>query len=91
MRRIDAKYDARVNDSGRVEIVNRATGEVLPEDEPLIVFRAKDKTVRPLIGQYRDLCRESGSPRAHIDRIDSTLRTFEQFAADFPDRMKTPD
>lgn len=91
MRRIDAKYDARANDAGRVEIVNRATGEVLPEDEPLIVFRAKDSTTRNLINHYRELCMEHGSPRAHIDRIDSTLRTFEQFAADFPDRMKTPD
>jgi hypothetical protein len=84
-RKIDGKYSAVVT------IVNHYTGEVLEEGEPLIVFRAKDKNARAVIQYYRKICEASGSPQEFLKLIDSTLKNFERFAADHPERMKRPD
>lgn len=89
-RRIDGKYSA-VLIGKRIEIIKTETGEVLPHEEPLILFRAKDTLLRRMIAFYRDLCLTHGSPRRHLDGIDAEGRKVEQFAAAYPERMKIPD
>lgn len=86
MRRIDAKYHIE-ND----QIVKTTTGEVLPEDEPLILFRGKDSLLRRLMAFYGDLCRSHGSPQEMLDLVDQSLYGFEKFAEEHPERMKVPD
>jgi hypothetical protein len=71
-------------------IVNTATGAILPEDEPLILFRAKDKLLVPLLDQYRQMCERQCSP-AHIAGIAAEQRKVRAFALEHPERLKTPD
>jgi hypothetical protein len=65
---IDRKY-------GRVTMEH---GSHIPDDEPVIVFRAKDQTMQKLLAYYMLLCMKAGSPRRHLDII---LDTAEDFAA----------
>ncbi len=74
----------------RPVIVNTASGQILPEDEPLILFRAKDKLLVPILGFYRNLC-GMRSPAAHVNGISREIAKCEQFAFAHPERMKDPD
>lgn len=61
---IDAKY-------GRVTLEHGTIGE----DEPVVVFRAKDKLLPKVLAYYHLFCLREGSPRRHLDLImDSLLR-----------------
>ena len=47
----EPKYDAV---DGR--IVNRATGEAIPDDEPIMIFRAKDVKSTGVLSNYMHSC-----------------------------------
>jgi len=49
-------------------IINRASGEPIPHDEPVFIFRARDKYAAPLIGQYWR-CLENGPHSDAVRRI----------------------
>lgn len=55
---IDGKY-------GRVTTEHGTIGE----DEPVVVFRAQDKLLPDVLTFYELLCKYSGSPQHHLDRI----------------------
>lgn len=61
---IDSKY-------GRV---TTERGDIAP-DEPVVVFRSKDKLLPQVLEAYRDLCVQMGSPRHHVEGIEQTLDT----------------
>lgn len=63
---LDGKY-------GRVTLENGTVGE----EEPVVVFRAQDKLLLPLMHEYRRLCEEAGSPARHLDQIDASCRQIE--------------
>lgn len=46
------------------------------EDEPVIIFRAKDKLAPQLIMIYKVLCREAGSPDHHLDLVSKACHRF---------------
>ena len=62
---LDLKY-------GRVTLEDSDIGE----DEPVVVFRAKDGQAVRLLEQYRKLCADAGSPQAHLDRIEQNISVF---------------
>ena len=69
-------------------IVNRASGEEIPADEPVFIFRARDMYAANNIRLYAGLFpRESSHYAAVIGRIEDFLR----FAQQHPERMKEPD
>jgi hypothetical protein len=68
-------------------IVNRASGEEIPGDEPVFIFRARDVHAVYALKAYAAQCGETSHALAVADRIAD----FERFAAQHPDRMKTPD
>lgn len=78
----DPKYDII---DGR--IVNRHTGEAIPDDEPIFIFRARDKRAVPALLEYADLCRDPG----HVAAIQKRVKHFRAFASRHPERMKLPD
>lgn len=84
----DPKYDFC---DGRV--INRDSGELVPLDEDVFVFRARDVLSLPVLKVYRSLVRDLGSPgvEAHLQAIDERIAHFEQFRHDHPERMKEPD
>lgn len=55
---VDRKY-------GRVTTERGAIGE----NEPVVVFRAQDKLLGPLLDHYMALCVAAGSSQNHLDLI----------------------
>lgn len=79
----EPKYD--VNSEGR--IVNRATGLAIPDDEPVFIFRARDRNALQTLRFYRDIC----SDAEHVVVVEKRIIEFSNFRHNHPDRMKEPD
>lgn len=58
-------------------IVNRSTGQRIPEDEPVFVIRANDKHAIATIMHYQDLC----DNKKHADDLNEVLRDFATWEA----------
>lgn len=84
MRQIDGKFKT----SGDI---TKLDGTPVPEDEPLILFRAKDACVPEMLEHYSKLCKEKGSPEAHVAHLDAYIEKMKQWQADHQDRVKIPD
>jgi len=78
----EPKYDFR---DGR--IINRATGEAIPLDEPVMVFRGRDRHAAEALLAYMKLIE---NPK-HIHAVSLRLADFGAFAVNHPERMKEPD
>lgn len=86
----EPKYD--VTDQG--QIVNRVSGQPIPDDEPVFIFRARDLFAASALNAYlRALCAADSEVVGHDHRhaIRTRVRDFERFALQNPDRMKVPD
>jgi hypothetical protein len=69
---IDNKY-------GRVTLENKRSIE---DDEPVVVFRAKDMCLPEVLMVYLGLCRQLGSPQVHLELIQDTLHKVERWQAE---------
>jgi hypothetical protein len=85
MKAIDPKYSI----DGE-HIVKTATGERIPDDEPLILFRARDRHAARMLHYYRGLCRQDECTEFHMRGIKNRIDAFEQFAREHGERMKQP-
>lgn len=70
-------------------IINRASGEAIPLDEPVMVFRARDVHAIPVLDAYLRAC--NGGPVQHVRAISARIAHFMEFARHHPERMKAPD
>jgi hypothetical protein len=86
VRKIDLKH--HIDDEGR--IVKTGNGVPIPEDEPLILFRARDRLALPMLRSYRDICAADGCNDFQLGQIDELITRFEAFAAGHPEVMKQP-
>lgn len=75
---IDNKY-------GRVTLEHGDIGE----DEPVIVFRARDEALPALLYVYRQLCANAGSPERHLELVDETREKIVAWQR--ANGAKTPD
>ena len=66
---------------------NVASGEMIPDDEPVMVFRARDIHAVRVIEHYLSRVRDE----AHFDAVAVRRDDFLAFAAEHPERMKEPD
>jgi hypothetical protein len=78
----EPKYALR---GGRV--INRASGEAIPLDEPIMIFRGRDKYAAGVIQFYLAMLLNV----AHRVAVGDRLRDFNRFREQFPDRMREPD
>jgi hypothetical protein len=78
----EPKYDVRDG-----SIINRATGEAIPDDEPVFIFRAKDIRAVGILKRYQQGCTDP----AHREAISQRIADFEEFARTQYGRMKEPD
>lgn len=76
----DTKYGRVITEHGDI-----------PDDEPVIVFRARDITTTSLLAHYLKICAKEGSPRRHLHIIIETLERFRVWQMNNPDRVKVPD
>ena len=63
----------------------------IPDDEPVIVFRARDTTTPDLLAYYLMRCVKKGSPKRHLDLIVATIERFRRWQVENPDQVKVPD
>lgn len=68
------------------KLVNRQSGEQIPDDEPVMIFRAKDRHAKHGIAFYLGHC----SDLMHKQAVTQRLIQFEKWANDHPERMKEP-
>lgn len=71
-------------ENGRV--INRWSGEAVPQDEPVMVFRARDCHALGAISAYMDMIHDPH----HKEVVYARYKQFEDFAAEHPERMKEP-
>lgn len=63
----------------------------IPDDEPVIVFRARDMTTPDLLAYYLMRCVKKGSPMRHLELIIGSIERFRSWQRDNPDKVKVPD
>lgn len=86
VRKIDLKHHVDENS----QIVKTGNGVVVPEDEPLILFRGRDRLAVRLLRQYRILCIADGCNDFQLGQVDELIKRFEDFAVSNPSTMKQP-
>lgn len=73
-------------------IINEASGEPVPTDEPCMVFRARDVHAETAIAHYiAALVHDTQVPTSHVQAVVARLEAFRKFRASWPSRMKKPD
>lgn len=85
MRQLDGKFHI---DGER--IVKTSNGEAIPDDEPVILIRARDYLALPLLLHYRELSRQDGCNDYHMSGIDRVIEQFTAFSVEQSARMKQP-
>jgi len=86
VRQIDLKH--HVDENG--QIVKTGNGVVIPQEEPLILFRGRDRLAVPLLKEYLQLCIEDGCNDYQRGQIEELIARFSSFAAEYPQVMKQP-
>jgi len=89
MKVIDPKFHIE-HDANSVLIVKTSNGEVVPEDEPLMLFRARDRNALPMLRYYQDCCYKDGCTDFQMEGIANRIAAFEDFRSKNPKRMKQP-
>lgn len=69
------------------QIVNRLSGAPIPDDEPIFIFRAKDRLAVRILTAYFSAIENPEHARA----VAARLEDFKRFAREHPERMKDPD
>lgn len=82
--RIDEKHHIEFH-----KIVKTTNGQPLPDDEPRILFRGRDRLALPLLRHYRELCVADGCNDYQLESLDRMIAEFEEFAENSP-TMKQP-
>lgn len=68
-------------------IVNRASGEEIPADEPVFIFRARDAKALAALYPYHAVINDD----EHTAAVWARIMDFRTFALTKPERMKEPD
>jgi hypothetical protein len=63
----------------------------IPDDEPVIVFRARDKHLPAVLNHYLTLCELSGSPDRHLALIRRNHERIVAWQQDHPGEVRNPD
>lgn len=66
--------------------VNRLSGEEIPGEEPVMLFRARDKHALAALLFYQ---KQVSDPH-HVMAVQNRIVAFQAFADAYPDRMKEP-
>lgn len=78
----DPKYG--IQDS---RLVNMTTGEPIPHEEPIFIFRAKDRKMLHALSAYLIVCDDTD----HVEAIEQRMVAIEAWQARNPAKLKEPD
>jgi len=82
---IDPKYHIEGE-----KIIKTSNGEEVPDDEPMILFRARDNLAVDMLKTYLQISIEAGCTDHQILGVTERISEFERFAYENPERMKQP-
>ncbi len=85
MRKIDGKFHVEGD-----EIIKTTNGEALPDDEPLFLFRARDRLALRALWAFEEASQRDGCNEYHMKGIWAAISKFTEFREKHPDRMKQP-
>jgi len=85
MRKIDEKHHIE-ND----QIIKTTNGTIIPETEPTILFRGRDRLATPMLEFYYQLCKNDGATDYQLGTMQKMIDKFKQFSVDNPQTMKQP-
>jgi len=85
-RDIDGKFATTTNGA----IVKKSNGEVLPDDEPLFLFRARDYNALKILVLYQEICATEEGADWQVNKMEDIIQKFADFAKEHPERMKQP-
>lgn len=63
----------------------------IPDDEPVIVFRARDVLSPQVLQGYLMLCQDAGSPKRHLALVAAALGRFLAWQDANEPRVRKPD
>lgn len=86
VRRIDLKH--HIDENGN--IVKTTNGQIIPDNEPLILFRGRDYLALPLLIRYREMCEHDGCNDFQLKQVVELIERFANFARENPSIMKQP-
>jgi hypothetical protein len=75
MRKIDEKHYVEG------DRIFKNNGQPIPDDEPVIIFRGRDKLALPMLEFYRQLCVGDGCTDFQLASMDSMIQKFRDFSA----------
>ena len=86
---MNAKQEPKYGAEG-ARIFDRASGDFIPDDEPIFILRARDTTaVATLLHYY--MGHRACQNEQHADAVLGRLLDFQRFQREHPDLMKYPD
>lgn len=74
----------------RGRLVNRESGQPIPDDEPVMILRAQDRLAYEAVLRYRDHAEDQTAADAIRRGAGERLAAFANFALHCPYRMKDP-
>lgn len=83
----ERKYDIEREGPNQGRIVKRKGRVPIPDDEPLFVFRAKDRKALAALTAY-SMILDNLEQKAQVKK---SIDDFRDFQEKYPDRMKEPD
>ncbi len=86
VRIIDLKH--HIDEKG--QIIKTGNGVPIPENEPTMLFRARDRLAVPMMLYYRRLCVDDSCNDFQLEQIDGLIAKFKAFAVENPQTMKQP-
>lgn len=63
----------------------------IPDDEPVIVFRGRDRIVPAMLRFYLEMCESNGSPPRHLSLIQRSAAEIVRWQNEHPEQVRTPD
>lgn len=62
----------------------------IPDDEPVVVFRARDKHLPDVLSYYAEMC-SGDSPDRHSALVEGTFNAVDGWQKAHPEKVRTPD
>ena len=72
MRNIGTKYQTK-------QSIYKANGELVPDDEPVLMFRAQDKLTPLVLEQYRKLLKENNPDSQALQQLDEEIDKIKKW------------
>lgn len=85
MRKITDKYYVEGDQ------IYKSNGDLVPEDEPLFLLRAKDIVSIPTLRAYLDMCVSRHCNTEHLYDINTIIKKFADWQEKNKDKMKIPN